>query len=99
MAATCPARFPPGTVAVLDQPWPAPPVFRWLAAAGGIDPGEMLRVFNCGVGMALVVGDDPAAAAAEATLRQAGETVFRLGRIEAAVGPASVRFDAAPDFA
>ncbi len=71
-------------------------MFRWLAAAGRVDPGEMLRVFNCGIGMALVVAD---AARATALLRDAGETVFPLGQIEAGAGAAAVRFDAAPDFA
>jgi phosphoribosylformylglycinamidine cyclo-ligase len=82
----------------LDRPWPVPPVFRWLAATGRVDRGEMLRVFNCGVGMALVIGHG-AADAAEAMLRAAGETVFRLGRIATASGAAAVRFDAVPDFA
>ncbi len=91
-----PRALPPGTVAVLDRPWPVPPVFRWLAERGRIEPGEMLRVFNCGIGMALVVGD---ADAAEAMLAASGETVLRLGRIEAGTGAASVRFDAAPSFA
>ena len=49
----------------------------------------MLRVFNCGIGMALVVDD---AAAATTLLQGMGETVFTLGRIEAASGKASVRF-------
>jgi phosphoribosylformylglycinamidine cyclo-ligase len=49
----------------------------------------MLRVFNCGIGMAVVVG--PAdAEAATALLRTEGETVTRIGHIEAGVGPASV---------
>jgi phosphoribosylformylglycinamidine cyclo-ligase len=70
-------------------------VFRWLAATGGVDAGEMLRVFNCGIGMALVVRD---ADDAETVLREGGETVFRLGRIEAGSGKASVRFDAMASF-
>ena len=76
-----------------------PPVFRWLAQAGGIAPDEMLRVFNCGIGMALVVAEADAARAA-AILRGEGETVIRLGRIEAGAPgePASVRFDPGPDW-
>jgi phosphoribosylformylglycinamidine cyclo-ligase len=62
--------------------WPVPAVFRWLAAAGGIAPQEMLRTFNCGVGMAVVV--DPARAAdVRAAFQAAGETVFEIGRIQA----------------
>ena len=41
--------------------WPVPPVFRWLARTGGVEQAEMLRVFNCGIGMALVVADAAAA--------------------------------------
>ena len=59
----------------------------WLAERGGVAPDEMLRVFNCGIGMALVV-DDPAAATALLTAH--GETVFAIGTIERADGPASV---------
>ncbi len=58
-----------------------------------MDAGEMLRVFNCGVGMALVVAD---AEAATAILRAAGESVFPLGRIVAAEGAATLRMDLPP---
>ena len=77
-----PRVLPAGTVAALTADWPVPPVFRWLAAAGGIAADEMLRVFNCGVGMAVVVAAADSDAAA-ALLGAAGETVFPLGRIEA----------------
>jgi phosphoribosylaminoimidazole (AIR) synthetase len=51
-----PRALPEGVEAVLDAgAWPVPPVFRWLARAGGIAADEMLRVFNCGVGMVAVV--------------------------------------------
>jgi phosphoribosylformylglycinamidine cyclo-ligase len=66
---------------------PVPPVFGWLAHTGGVAESEMLRTFNCGIGMVVVV--DPARIA-EATdaLRQAGETPVLLGRLEAAgTGP------------
>ena len=52
----------------------------------------MLRVFNCGIGMAVVVTPDDAAAAT-ALLAEHGETVCRIGHIEAAAGPAAVRID------
>ena len=86
-----PRVLPADTAAVL-QPgsWPRPPVMQWLAQRGAIAPEEMLLVFNCGVGMALVVED---AAAATALLQAHGETVFAIGRIEAGSGPASVRFE------
>ena len=86
-----PRVLPDDTVAALDATsWPLPPVFAWLARTGDVAPAEMLRVFNCGIGMALVVGD---AAAARAVLEGEGETVFEIGRIEAGQGPASVRID------
>ena len=57
---------------------PVPLVFRWLARAGGVAQAEMLRTFNCGIGMAVLVA--PAdAARAEAALRAQGETVVRFG--------------------
>ncbi len=62
--------------------WPLPPLFRWLQEAGGVADDEMHRVFNCGIGMVVVVAEDQAEAAA-AHLAAAGETVFRIGRIAA----------------
>jgi len=62
--------------------WPVPAVFRWLAATGGIAPAEMLRTFNCGIGMA-VVADPVQAEAVRAAFEAAGETVHDIGRIEA----------------
>ena len=85
-----PRVLPAGMTAVLSPAWPVPPVFGWLARTGGIAAAEMLRVFNCGVGAALVVSD-PDAAILE--LRAAGETVSRIGVIEAVAGPAAVRID------
>ena len=85
-----PRVLPDGTVAVLAPAWDVPPVFAWLARTGGIAPGEMLRVFNCGIGMAVVVAEADAAAAT-ALLRAQGETVTRIGHIEAAAGPAAMR--------
>ncbi len=78
-----PRVLPPGCGASLTAPWPMPPIFGHLARTGGIAPDEMLRVFNCGIGMALVVTD---AAAATALLQQQGEQPFRLGAVTAAPG-------------
>ena len=86
-----PRVLPDGTAAVLDAArWALPPVFGWLARTGGVAAEEMLRVFNCGIGMALVVRD---AAAARTLLEAAGETVFEIGRIVAAPGVPAVRID------
>jgi phosphoribosylformylglycinamidine cyclo-ligase len=59
---------------------PVLPVFRWLAAVGGVAEDEMLRTFNCGIGMVAVVEPGRADAAAAAWTR-AGETVVPLGRV------------------
>jgi phosphoribosylformylglycinamidine cyclo-ligase len=81
-----PRALPADTRAVIDgASWPRPAVMDWLAERGGVAADEMLRVFNCGIGMVLIVDD---AAAATALLEEHGETVFTIGRIEASVGPA-----------
>jgi phosphoribosylformylglycinamidine cyclo-ligase len=66
-----------------------PPVFGWLAGLGKIDEREMLRTFNCGVGMIAVVPEGEADAIA-ARLTSAGEGVARIGRLEARSGDAVV---------
>jgi phosphoribosylformylglycinamidine cyclo-ligase len=58
----------------------APRVFSWLAATGGVSPEEMMRTFNCGIGMIAVVAAGQAAQVA-AVLQEAGETVTPIGRI------------------
>ena len=81
-----PRVLPKGTVAAIDLPAvPFPPVFRWLAQQGGVTEAELLRTFNCGVGMIVVV--KPAdAKAVMAALKRAGETVVTLGAIRARKG-------------
>ena len=69
--------------------WPLPPVFRWLAEQAGLDEAEMLRTFNCGIGMVVIAGAGSADAVAD-SLRAAGETAFQLGTIEPGSG---VRFE------
>jgi phosphoribosylformylglycinamidine cyclo-ligase len=63
------------------------PVFHWLASIGGIAEPELLRTFNCGIGMVAVV-EAARADAVMAALAQAGETVLKLGTVEAARGDA-----------
>jgi len=76
-----PRALPPGVSAELDlSAIAAPPVFSWLASAGGVDEAEMLRAFNCGVGMVLVVAAAEAEAVAN-SLRAAGEAPIALGRV------------------
>lgn len=67
-----------------------PPVFGWLAKTGGVAEAEMLRTFNCGIGMVIVVEPAKAAAIAE-TLRAAGEVVSEVGTIIRADGEPLVR--------
>ncbi|HKS60384.1 MAG TPA: phosphoribosylformylglycinamidine cyclo-ligase [Xanthobacteraceae bacterium] len=64
---------------------PFTPLFRWLAATGGIAEAEMLRTFNCGVGMVVVVSAEKADAVVD-VFRREGETVARLGAVIAAPG-------------
>ena len=64
---------------------PFTPLFRWLAATGGIAEQEMLRTFNCGIGMVAVVAADKADAVVD-VFRREGETVARLGGVIAAQG-------------
>ena len=61
--------------------WRLPPLFRWLQAEGNIADAELYRVFNCGIGMVAVVAPADAARAVK-VLTAAGETVWRIGRIE-----------------
>jgi phosphoribosylformylglycinamidine cyclo-ligase len=61
--------------------WALPPVFALLQEGGRIAPAEMARTFNCGVGMAVIVAPSQANSVL-AALEGAGETVFKIGRIE-----------------
>lgn len=61
--------------------WPQPRLMAFLQAQGAIEPGEMARTFNCGIGMVAIVGPDEVAAVS-AALTEAGETVFEIGRIK-----------------
>jgi phosphoribosylformylglycinamidine cyclo-ligase len=92
-----PRVLPDATVAALRAAWPVPPVFRWLARAGGVPLDEMLQVFNCGIGMVLVVapGDVDAATA---LLTRDGEAVYLIGAIEPGAGEARIDFTPPTDW-
>jgi phosphoribosylformylglycinamidine cyclo-ligase len=60
--------------------WNLPPLFRWLKEEGNIADSELYRVFNCGIGMVAVVAPADAARAVK-TLKAAGETAWRIGRV------------------
>ena len=76
-----PRVLQPNLTAVLQRTsWTMPPLFSWLQQHGGVADAEMHRVFNCGIGMAVIVAAEQADAAV-AQLQAAGETVFRIGAI------------------
>lgn len=84
-----PRVLPEGMGAEVDlDSWQAPAVFHWLAEEGRVPEREMLKTFNCGIGMILVVAPDRARALAE-QLREGGERVVTLGEVG---GPAGVRY-------
>ena len=64
---------------------PALPVFKWLASAGGVAEAEMLRTFNCGIGMVVVVAPGQAAQV-RAVFERNGDTVVDLGEVIAVPG-------------
>ncbi len=70
---------------------PVLPVFKWLAAAGKISEQEMLRTFNCGIGMVAVL-DRKAADAASACFAAHGESVVHLGEVATASGETRVHY-------
>ena len=76
-----PRVLPPSLAAHIDLgTWTLPPVFQWLRHAGPVAEPEMLRTFNCGVGMLVVVPEAQATKLAD-FLARAGETVFKVGVI------------------
>ena len=85
-----PRVLPKGVSAeVIAGSWPLPQVFRWLAQAGGVVESEMLRVFNCGLGMVIVVAAEHADVAL-AQLSDAGEAAYRVGQIVPTTGESEV---------
>jgi phosphoribosylformylglycinamidine cyclo-ligase len=85
-----PRVLPQGTRAVIDaDSWERPEVFNWLQQAGNVAESEMLRTFNCGVGMVVCVAQQDAEQAMQ-ILGDAGEQVWRLGRIEPSSGDPEV---------
>ena len=79
-------RVPEGLGAEIDLgAWELPDTFRWLAATGGLAQAELLKTFNAGIGMVLVVAADRADALA-AELAAAGESVHHLGHVVPGAG-------------
>jgi phosphoribosylformylglycinamidine cyclo-ligase len=76
-----PRVLPRGTAAVIELgSWPLPPIFEHLQQLGNVPQDEMLRTFNMGLGMLLVVPHKKFAKA-QTVLERAGEKVYTVGRI------------------
>ena len=76
-----PRVLPEGLGVDIDaSTWSLPPVFSWLAEAGGIANTELARTFNCGIGMTVIVDADKADALAK-ILEDGGETVTNIGTV------------------
>jgi len=86
-----PRVLPADCRAVVDaDAWPQSRLMAFLQAQGNIEPAEMARTFNCGIGMVVVVAEERADRVA-ATLEVSGETVLRIGRVEAGTRGCTVR--------
>ena len=78
--------IPDGLAARIDTgAWPWPEVFAWMSREGPVERSEMLRTFNCGIGLVLAV-DPKAADSAREDLLAAGETVYEIGRVDTGGG-------------
>lgn len=76
-----PRVLPEGLGAAINlDAWDFPEVFKWLAQTGGMEEPELLKTFNCGIGMMLVVSPEAVEAVAKA-LQDAGEDVIEIGTI------------------
>jgi phosphoribosylformylglycinamidine cyclo-ligase len=81
-----PRVLPKGTKAVIRKStWPRPEIFKWLQQTGNVSEDEMFRVFNCGIGMVIVVAPDKAQMA-KMLLKREGELAYEIGVIEATGG-------------
>lgn len=86
-----PRVLPESCHAMIDAGgWPFPRIMAFLQAQGLIEPSEMARTFNCGIGMAIIVAGDAAEDVAQ-RLRDAGETVFSIGTVTAGQRGCTVR--------
>ncbi|MBT8130068.1 MAG: phosphoribosylformylglycinamidine cyclo-ligase [Gammaproteobacteria bacterium] len=87
-----PRVLPENTCGVIDSSsWRMPAVFEWLQQNGNVEQMEMLRTFNCGIGMVIVAAENHV----DGILQALGENdvkAWRLGHVEASSGIAQVRF-------
>ena len=76
-----PRVLPEGLAAEINlKAWELPDIFKWLQEQGNISQPEMLKTFNCGIGMIVIV-ENLQADAVKAVLEQAGEKVYNIGQI------------------
>jgi phosphoribosylformylglycinamidine cyclo-ligase len=81
-----PRVLPEGLGVALDATaWPLLPVFRWMADSAAISDDDLARTFNCGIGMVVIVAPDKADEA-QRILTEAGESVYRIGEVQPAIG-------------
>ena len=87
-----PRVLPEGLSAEINlEAWDLPPIFRWLQAQGNLAKDEMLRTFNCGIGMIVTVPPSLQAKTLE-ILAQAGETAMPIGIVEKSTAEEKVRY-------
>jgi phosphoribosylformylglycinamidine cyclo-ligase len=87
-----PRALPDGLDAEIDlSAWTPPPVFGWLAKSAGIAEREMLRTFNCGIGLVAIVSPDKADVAI-AAFNVNGERATRIGTLVVGEGEGKVRY-------
>jgi phosphoribosylformylglycinamidine cyclo-ligase len=93
-----PRVLPDGVAAEIDlSAWAPPPVFAWIARKGGVAETEMLRTFNCGIGLVIVCGADEADRLC-AFLDGRGEDARVIGALREAEGKPAVRFSGSLGF-
>ncbi|CAE6460945.1 unnamed protein product [Rhizoctonia solani] len=86
-----PRVLPKGTAARISvSTYPYPPVFQWLAKQGGVEPLEMARTFNCGIGMVVVVAKEDVQKAKQLI----GGEVYQIGEVVSGEGVELVDLDA-----
>jgi len=89
-----PRVLPSGTGCYIDtRAWELPPVFKWLMKEGGVQPLEMARTFNNGIGMILIVSPDKVDEVIQ-TIQASGEQVYRVGEVVAGEGVEMRNLDA-----
>ncbi len=77
-----PRVLPEGLGVDLDAAsWPLPAQFKWLRRAGDLDPIDMARTLNCGIGMAVICAPEEAGKLIQ-TLGETGETVYQIGQVK-----------------